>query len=448
MAANDVTSYLPSQKEWGPDRDNDWPKIEDNVLHRFERDNYPVPEYTPAVWYDRGRVVLDPDNHPILRYEVLPATLSSALSGRDMEAMKRLDLRISRKDFRARMPRTIFKKGIGNGWVEKPLYSLSTIGMRTDRFRKANGLISWTGREGSDNIRSYVRKSMPRANILTNSTQGMPVPTLFEQEDSRTSNKGKHLNRAGRRALSGDTRRGRAQKENERLQRLLVDHIEVNKEARTQNDLKRKREEAWLDDAKDLQEAKRTREHFALLPPWSTSALALPPQVIPSPHAQPRSELDCYSVPRKFDYKRSRENAFSDDQQEVNRPLKCQKVQMVPDQPIARSTRPPRVSLGYFRRRAERNAGDMTYGGGFNTTASPIICASSTYYTIQMVPQQIRSHDIKENRSDDRIAVNVERSNLNNESVDFRLEQSIGDWRDEQYKVEIPEFPIVGNYLI
>lgn len=101
-----------------PDRDNDLPKIENNVLHRFERDNHPVPAYTPTVWYDRGQVILDPNNHPILRYEVLLATLYSALSERDMEAMKRLDLRISPKDFRARMSRTIFKKGVGHGWVE------------------------------------------------------------------------------------------------------------------------------------------------------------------------------------------------------------------------------------------------------------------------------------------------------------------------------------------
>ncbi|MCJ1270498.1 hypothetical protein MMC22_010395 [Lobaria immixta] len=108
---NDVTSYLAIQKEWGPDRDVHWPKIEGNVLHRFERNDYPIPEYTPEVWYDTGRIVLDLDNNPILKYEIIPATLSSELSGRDMEAIKRLDLRISRKDFRARMPSTIMAGG-------------------------------------------------------------------------------------------------------------------------------------------------------------------------------------------------------------------------------------------------------------------------------------------------------------------------------------------------
>lgn len=70
-----------------------------------------------------------------------------------MEAVKRLDLRASRKDFRVRMPRKILNKGNGNSRVEKPLYTLSAISMRTVRLRKENGLISWNKREGSDSIR-------------------------------------------------------------------------------------------------------------------------------------------------------------------------------------------------------------------------------------------------------------------------------------------------------
>ena len=153
IAANDVTSFLPSQKAWGPDRDLHWPNIKDNVLHRFERKGYPIPDYQPEVWYYEGKVVLDSDNHAILNYEVLPATLSSELSGRDIEAIKRLDLRIGRKDFRARMPSTIFTKDKNKPQSTKPLHTLSAIGMRTTRFRKENGLISWTEREGGDNIR-------------------------------------------------------------------------------------------------------------------------------------------------------------------------------------------------------------------------------------------------------------------------------------------------------
>lgn len=83
---------------------------------------------------------------------------------------------------------------------------------------------------------------MPQANITANSTQGMPVPTLFELEDFRTSNRGKHLARAGPRALSDENRKERAQRENERLQRLHVDHIEAKQKSGIQNGLKWKRE--------------------------------------------------------------------------------------------------------------------------------------------------------------------------------------------------------------
>lgn len=227
VAANDVTSYLACQKEWGPDRDRDWPKIKDNVLHRFERQNYPIPDYTPEVWYHEGRIVLDPDNHAILRYEIIPATLSSELSGRDMEAMRRLDLRITRGDFRARMPRTVLSRGNGRTQVEKPLHTLSAIGMRTTRFRKENGMVSWTEREGSGTIRQHTLDRMPHANVDANSTQGLSLPTLFEQENSRSSNKGKFLKRAGTRALSDGTRKERAIKEEERLERLHAAHIEA-----------------------------------------------------------------------------------------------------------------------------------------------------------------------------------------------------------------------------
>ena len=60
--------------------------------------------------------------------------------------MKRLDLRISSKDFRARMPRLISKNDKGNGRVENFSYAMSAIAMRTTRFRKEIGLVSWTER--------------------------------------------------------------------------------------------------------------------------------------------------------------------------------------------------------------------------------------------------------------------------------------------------------------
>lgn len=423
MADNDVTSYLPSQKEWGPDREADWPKIENNVLHRFERKGYPIPEYRPEVWYDgRGRIVLDPDNHPILKYKVLPATLSSELSGRDMEAMKRLDLRLSRKDFRARMPRTIIKKDKGRNRVEKPIYTLSAIGMRTTRFRKEKGLVSWTKREGSDSIRSYMLERMPQANILANSTQGMPAPTFFEQKDSRTSNRGKHLARAGRRALPDETRREKAQRENERLQRLHEDHLETIKKT---GGLKRKREEGGLEDEKDMETAKRMREDIALPASESTSALSLP-----------KFDLNFSPVPQTIGLKHSREEASTDDEKDLEGPLKRHKAQTIPGQPMPRSISRPKAPARSFHRGVGRSIGHMASGNGFATKASAIPCASSTGHTIPAEPQQIQHHQVEENRFDDSAAFVVEAPDSTVQSTEFYFKDSLRGYVADQRGVD------------
>ncbi|MCJ1422813.1 hypothetical protein MMC29_000693 [Sticta canariensis] len=420
IAANDVTSFLPNQKEWGPDRDTDWPKIENNVLHRFERGDYPIPEYKPTVWYNEGRVVLDADNHPILDYKVLPATLSSELSGRDMEAMKRLDLRISRKDFRARMPRTILKKGDANGLVERPLYTLSAIGMRTARFRKENGLISWTEREGTDSIRSHTMKRMPQAHITANSTQGMSVPTLFEQEDSQTSNKGKYLARAGRHALSDDTRKERARKENQRLQRLHADHMEGETLPETHNSLKRKRKRVFFGDEEYLKKVKRMRENVAFPASLPASALALPSPYMPVTQAPPKSEVDAFQVPPKTNYKRSREEASTNDGQELQGPSKRHKeAHIALDQLMAKPINQPKAPPRPFHRRAGGIFGGIAAGNEISGTVSTITPTSLIDHAIEVEPKQIRQRHVEENRCDGSIGLDVEESDPKIQSADI-----------------------------
>lgn len=157
------------------------------------------------------------DSNPILKYEIILATLFSKLSGRDMEAMKRLDSRIRRKYFRARIPSTIMTGGESKNKVRKPLYS--ALGMRTTCFRKENELILWKDREGSDSIPGYMRARICQANIDANSTQGMRLPTLLEQEESRSSSKEQFLAWASARALLDDKKK-RGAKEEERIQKL------------------------------------------------------------------------------------------------------------------------------------------------------------------------------------------------------------------------------------
>ena len=420
LAANDVTSFLPSQKEWGPDRDTDWPKIENNVLHRFERDNYPVPDYRPTLLYHQGRVVLDAENHPILDYKVLPATLSSELSGRDMEAMKRLDLRISRKDLRARMPTTILKRGDGNALVERPLYTLSAIGMRASRFRKENGLISWTEREGTDSIRSYATKLMPQSNLTANSTLGMPAPTLFEQEDSRTSNRGKYLARAGRHALPDDTRKERARKEDQRLQRLYADHIEGSALSESRNGSNRKRKGVLPGDEKEPKRVKRMRENSDFPASLSTSAPALPSPYMPVAQAPPRCEADDYKVLPKTNRKRSREEASMNGGQDLQGPTKRHKAaHTADDQLMTRSISRSKASPRPVHRRAGRSDGGLAAGHGFSGTASTITPTSLVDPAIQVESHQIRQHHVGESGFAGSVDFGVEVSDSQNQAVDI-----------------------------
>ncbi|MCJ1261094.1 hypothetical protein MMC22_000958 [Lobaria immixta] len=344
IAANDVTSFLPSQKAWGPGRDLHWPNIKDNVLHRFERKGYPIPDYQLEVWYYEGKVVLDSDNHAILNYEVLPATLSSELSGRDMEAMKRLDLRIGRKDFRARMPSTIFTKDKNKPQSRKPLHTLSAIGMRTTRFRKENGLISWTEREGGNNIRQYLLKRMPRANIDANSTHRMSIPSLFEQEDSRSSNRGQHLERAGGRALSNDIRNERERKNIERLERLRTADIEAKKQVGMQSGGKRKRDNVLSDVEEGSQRSKRIRNDIAAVTTQSISNQALLPQASLFPRLRVRPELYLVNpAPPIAGRKRTREESLNDEANEQERPLKRHNAHLIYGKPTASLIKRPEV---------------------------------------------------------------------------------------------------------
>lgn len=429
IAANDITSYLPSQKEWGPDRDLDWPKVENNVLHRFERKDYQIPAYNPDVWYDAGRIVLDMDNHPILKYKVIPATLSSEFSGRDMEAIKRLDLRISSKDFRARMPSTILTKDRNKPQQKKPLYTLSALSMRTSRFRDENGLISWTKREGSGNVRQYRLDRMSDANIAANSTQGMVLPTLFEQGELRTLNKGQHLNRAGGRALSDDTRRERAKNEQQRLAKLHAADIEAAKQAAVPNDRKRKREDNLSVTEPKLPQSKRVRHDFA------PRVQELISEVTPFPDTT--SQFGMYpSMPATRGYKRSREEFLTDDEVDLESQSKRLKTQpihaqlkLVYTQPTADLIKRPKALMPRLSHRRPRGS----IGGKSPETR---LCS----HTTQIQPKPIPCHHFEENRKNDSIDFNVVESGLegvvaqdvqsafegdrNDESINFHVEDS------------------------
>ena len=109
------------------------------------------------------------------------------------------------------------------------------------RFRQEHGLISWTRREGSDNIRESLISKLPQQNIDANSTRGVLPPSLVAQADARSRNKGQHSARAGGRALSVQERQRREDKENERLAKLRATEVDSSEKVQVQISNKRKR---------------------------------------------------------------------------------------------------------------------------------------------------------------------------------------------------------------
>lgn len=190
------------------------------ILYVFEKKDKTPPKDSPVNWKVGKRVVLaGRDSKPILDYKDIPATLSTELAGRDMEAIKRTDPRIRQRDFIARMPmRYTTKTG-----KRRKAKSASWIGMEMTRFRQKHGMLSWVGREGSDVIRNALWDRLPKKNKENNTIRGLPPPSALEQEEVREGNLGKFTKNAGVRALPDDERAKRQQRKEQRRLQMLKD---------------------------------------------------------------------------------------------------------------------------------------------------------------------------------------------------------------------------------
>lgn len=183
------------------------------LLFRLECKGYPLPAYTPGLWYDRDRVVLDIDNNPVKKWENIPLTLASNADPWLLENIRREDRRITLKDLRARMPhQQTTKKG-----VLKPLGTLSSLGMQLTRFRMAAACPAWNDREGSDSIRDYIKGLLSPESLAANSTEELDGLSQWQQAESKKPNKGQYLKRAGDRALSSQERKKREETDARRL---------------------------------------------------------------------------------------------------------------------------------------------------------------------------------------------------------------------------------------
>lgn len=194
---NDVTAFHKAQQDWGFERHQ-----RPEILHQYEKAGYQNLAYPVPIWVYNGKVVLDYEDHPILAFRNMPATISTKVEGGLQEAISREDSRIDVKDFRARMMEN--PKGKGKQKSTRP--TLSAISMRRSRFRWRAGYLSWTTRTGSQDIKAYLDGLLPEACKLSNSTKGFRDLKRSEVKLMSEKNRGKHLKRAGTRSITVEKR--------------------------------------------------------------------------------------------------------------------------------------------------------------------------------------------------------------------------------------------------
>lgn len=247
----------------------------DKLLFRLECNGYPVPDYKPEVWLDRGRVVLDSDNHPVKAWANIPLTLASNADPWLLGYMRRVDTRITPKDLRARMPLQVKDKKSNS----KPLGSLSPLGMQMTRFRISATCPAWNVREGSNAIEEYVKDRLSEEGLAANSTEELTGLSLWQQAECKKPNKGQYLERAGGRALSANERKRRDDIETRRLDELRPqtgtdEENEVKVVQPTQ--YKRGSRESTSGPSTSLEVARRKRDYADIADPEEPEASQAP----------------------------------------------------------------------------------------------------------------------------------------------------------------------------
>ncbi|KAL9122009.1 MAG: hypothetical protein Q9187_001434 [Circinaria calcarea] len=191
----DRTSYLASQKSWGFASRNQWPDVLNAIFPPDKR-----PRSRAQHWYDNGRIVLDPDNHPVKSYTEIPLTCAEAMEGALMEAIRRTNAYITHKDFRARMPNKKHREG-----YPRPLCVVTALSNRQWRFRTLTGSLCWDTKAGSDTIRRFMVELYPASCLESNCSKGFRDLTKEELKGISLLNKDLLPERAGARALDPHT---------------------------------------------------------------------------------------------------------------------------------------------------------------------------------------------------------------------------------------------------
>ena len=160
-------------------------------------------------------------------FKEIPLACSTKIEPWLQETLRRMHSKITANDFRARMLRDPTGQGLrdsGGNWTgsgKDPLLSAATYDFQMTRFRQKHRCISWVKRGGSPAFRNYLWSIMTPFMRQNNTTRGLgDVVDCGELAKMSMANKGKHLSRAGGRAISDNERKRRLAKEKARAARF------------------------------------------------------------------------------------------------------------------------------------------------------------------------------------------------------------------------------------
>ncbi|KAL8796492.1 MAG: hypothetical protein Q9195_001166 [Heterodermia aff. obscurata] len=199
-SADDKTSFLPEQATWGRDRPNRPEIVTQYNKEEKDKKSGLLPQAAMLMW--RDLIIIDEGTkRPVRDFPHIPLCLSSYEEGWSLEAMGRLDPRITHADFAARMP-----------FWDRP--SIKSISMRRSRFRWRAGCKSWVSRSASDKIDGYLDKLIPKNLQNANDTRDWRDLTDREITEMKEPSKGKYPERS--RKAKGQLKKGKAPSRNDK----------------------------------------------------------------------------------------------------------------------------------------------------------------------------------------------------------------------------------------
>ncbi|KAL8667722.1 MAG: hypothetical protein Q9202_000577 [Teloschistes flavicans] len=209
----DVTSYWPDHHDWGFSRRTDRPDV---LFEFFAREKQSV-SY-PGVMFSQGKIVVDEDEIPIVNWPI-PFCLSSQVEGARLEAMSRENgNRITKDDFKARMPPDYLSR-YGE---RKAVAKAGALGMRRQRFRDQAGLVAFEFKQGGDSRKRAIVQCIPPADmakvLLTNSTRHVPDLSIEARAYVGCTNRGTEPQKAGKNRVTEEQRKTQYAKKNKVFQ--------------------------------------------------------------------------------------------------------------------------------------------------------------------------------------------------------------------------------------